>query len=377
MTKLIEFTTEQKNLIWQRFVKPSGGTEEEAKHFIEVSETFGLNPLLNDIVFQRFNTKQGPRVNFITTRDGLLRVASNQQGYVGAPNANVVRQGDEFEFIPSKGEVYHKFGEERSEILGAYAVMHHEKFRPVAVFVDFEEYYQANSGLANGRYANVWDSMPSAMIIKIAEVFVLRRQFPLGGLYTREEMSLEEEQEGDQSQPTPVNEQPKQQSQEQQKPKEPNNEPKEQSINESQIKELKSIANEIANVAGVKPEKILNVLGKPIEEIPLAQFDDVKDKFIELKERAISKAEKEVSSQNTVEETTNTQNGDNLTLVKKEEGTSPNGTPFIKVFTEENNSPIFANTADVIEQLKSVNEGNSFNAEIGEENGFLFLKSVV
>ena len=34
------------------------------------------------------------------------------------------------------------------------------------------------------------------MIQKIAEVFVLRRQFPLGGLYTREEMSLEENDNG-------------------------------------------------------------------------------------------------------------------------------------------------------------------------------------
>ncbi len=38
--------------------------------------------------------------------------------------------------------------------------------------------------------------MHSAMIRKIAEVFVLRRQFPLGGLYTREEMSLEENDNG-------------------------------------------------------------------------------------------------------------------------------------------------------------------------------------
>ncbi|MEM1504661.1 hypothetical protein RG959_14715 [Domibacillus sp. 8LH] len=34
--------------------------------------------------------------------------------------------------------------------------------------------------------------MPSAAIVKVAEVLVLRRQFPLGGLYTAEEMGLEE-----------------------------------------------------------------------------------------------------------------------------------------------------------------------------------------
>ncbi|RKJ30490.1 hypothetical protein D7X33_41430, partial [Butyricicoccus sp. 1XD8-22] len=183
---------DQKNLIFHRFVQPQNGTKEESDQFIEICETFGLNPLLNDIVFQKF----GSRVNFITTRDGLLRVATGQKGYVGAPNANVVREGDDFEFFPSKGEVHHKFGAKRGKIIGAYAVMKHATFNPVAVFVDFDEYYNANSGLKNSRSgkANVWDTMPSAMIVKVAEVFVLRRQFPLGGLYTYEEMNLEGEQ---------------------------------------------------------------------------------------------------------------------------------------------------------------------------------------
>src|SRR5690625_5416521 len=90
MEKAFTFSSEQKMLVWSRFVQPAGGTQEEADHFIEVCETFGLNPLLNDIVFQRFNTKNGPKTQFITTRDGLLRVATFQPGYVGAPNANVV-----------------------------------------------------------------------------------------------------------------------------------------------------------------------------------------------------------------------------------------------------------------------------------------------
>ena len=106
--------------------------------------------------------------------------SSLQKGYVGPPNANVVREGDTFEFIPSEGSVRHEFGQKRGQILGAYAMMHHKQFRPVAVFVDFQEYFQANSGELNNRYGNknVWDRMPSAMIQKIAEVFVLRRQFP-------------------------------------------------------------------------------------------------------------------------------------------------------------------------------------------------------
>ncbi len=194
MEKVITFTNDQKSLIWQRFVNPAGGTEDEVKHFIEVCESFGLNPLLGDIVFQAYGEGAKRRVNFITTRDGLLRIASRQPDYVGPPNANVVREGDEFEFLPSKGDVKHKFGKKRGQILGAYAILKHKRFNPVAVFVDFEEYFNANSGVQNSKYgnANVWDKMPSAMIVKIAEVFVLRRQFPLGGLYTSEEMQVDE-----------------------------------------------------------------------------------------------------------------------------------------------------------------------------------------
>src|SRR5699024_3269663 len=151
---------------------------------------------------------------FITTRDGLLRVSTRQPSYVGPPNANVVKEGDDFEFIPSEGSVKHKFGSKRGEILGAYAIMKHKKHNPVAVFVDFDEYYQANSGKINSRYGNenVWDKMPSAMIVKIAEVFVLRRQFPLGGLYTQEEMGLDETVQKETDQPN-VKADPKPQSQ--------------------------------------------------------------------------------------------------------------------------------------------------------------------
>lgn len=170
MSKALTFTNEQKSLIWSQFVQPVDGTESEAKHFIEVCEEFGLNPLLGDIVFQRYETKNGPIAQFITKRDGLLRVAARQPGYVGPPNANVVKEGDHFEFLPSEGTVNHKFGTKRGKILGAYAILKHAKHNPVAVFVDFEEYFQANSGKLNSRYgnANIWDRMPSASVTCIA-----------------------------------------------------------------------------------------------------------------------------------------------------------------------------------------------------------------
>ncbi|HBI04304.1 MAG TPA: hypothetical protein DDY49_09785, partial [Paenibacillaceae bacterium] len=193
MEKAFKFTEEQKALIWDRFVAPANGTQAEAQHFMEYCETFGLNPILGDIVFQKYETKSGPRINFIVTRDVLLRKASENPDYMGPPIANVVREGDEFEFIPSQGDVRHKFGQKRGRILGAYAVIPHKRFKSAPAWAEFDEYFQANPASQKGR-SYIWDSMPSAMIIKVAESICLKRQFPLGGgqLYTAEEMGLED-----------------------------------------------------------------------------------------------------------------------------------------------------------------------------------------
>ncbi|MFC2946761.1 recombinase RecT [Virgibacillus sediminis] len=85
MEKAIQFSNYEKSLIWNRFIKPVNGTQEEAEHFLEVCENFGLNPLLGDIVFQRYETKRGAKTQFITTRDGLLRVATRQSGMLARP----------------------------------------------------------------------------------------------------------------------------------------------------------------------------------------------------------------------------------------------------------------------------------------------------
>jgi len=372
MEKAMTFSDKQKGLIWDRFVAPTGGTQEEAEHFIEVCEQFGLNPLTGDIVFQRYNTKQGPKTQFITTRDGLLRVAHTQPGYVGAPNANVVRQGDHFQMNPTTGEVDHRFGQERGKIEGAYAVMNHKTFNPVAVYVDFEEYFNANAGTLNTRngYPNVWDKMPSAMIIKIAEVFVLRRQFPLGGLYTREEMSLENEEfaGGD----TKPNNQPNQNNQQQSKP-EQNDKPKVEYLTKEQVEKLEQKAQEIASIGNVKVEDILKTLGKPLEEIPAKEYNNINEILGTLKNRAENQKKKEQEPQQQEQG----QEGTVLNLVKKEVGVSRNGTKFIKLFVKEYKNPVFAKTEEAINDARSIQDNTSFTANLGQEGSFVTFEGLV
>ncbi|MFC5591672.1 RecT family recombinase [Sporosarcina soli] len=415
MEKVFTFTNEQKTLIWSRFVQPAKGTQEEANHFIEVSETFGLNPLLGDIVFQRYESKNGPVTSFITTRDGLLRVATSQDGYVGPPNANVVREGDKFEFIPSDGSVRHEFGQKRGQILGAYAVMHHKRFRPVAVFVDFQEYFQANSGELNNRYGNknVWDRMPSAMIQKIAEVFVLRRQFPLGGLYTREEMSLEVNDNGNSGNmdvPMKFNPAPIKQ----------DLFAENQQISETTTQQSNDNSLEGAFILqsfekGVSPQNVpfakLNVLDKATNEVSLVLVKGKEDvieslSHIQMRQELVLVIKKEngfnflesfshlQDNEQTVqseqkesvqdpiprENETASESLDAFILEKYEQGKTPAGISFAKMYVKNLASNaqtmVFAQGEEAVQQTKHLSEGGKFKMQTRTENGFTFFEKL-
>lgn len=183
MEKLINFNQEQLNMI-RYLVGVEKGTEMECKLFVEYCETVGLNPIMRQIMFQKRESKYGPRWYPLTTRDGYLWKARTSNDFIGGPRAGVVREGDEFGFDNVTGLVNHQFGAKRGNIIGAWAVMKHKRYEPASTFVEFKEYSDA------GANNPVWRSNPTAMIQKVAEVFVMRRQFPVDGLYTVEEFGV-------------------------------------------------------------------------------------------------------------------------------------------------------------------------------------------
>jgi phage recombination protein Bet len=183
MEKLIKFNQEQLNMV-RHLVALEKGTEMEFKLFVEYCETVGLNPIMRQIMFQKRESKYGPRWYPLTTRDGYLWKARTSNDFIGGPRAGVVREGDEFGFDNVTGLVNHQFGAKRGNILGAWAVMKHKRYEPASTFVEFKEYSDA------GANNPVWRSNPTAMIQKVAEVFVMRRQFPVDGLYTVEEFGV-------------------------------------------------------------------------------------------------------------------------------------------------------------------------------------------
>lgn len=179
--KQFELSQEQKSLIWVTKLLPARATAEEAHAFYSVAEEYGLNPLLGDIIFQKFETKYGPRVSYLVTRDALVKHAMRQDDFVNILSG-VVKEGDYFELNVVDGVPIHKFGTKRGHIIGSWAVIKTKSRGNTVVFADFPEYHRALS-----QKNPVWNNMPSAMIEKVAQSMVIKRTFPLGVIFVSED----------------------------------------------------------------------------------------------------------------------------------------------------------------------------------------------
>ncbi|MCX7922727.1 MAG: phage recombination protein Bet [Clostridia bacterium] len=191
------YTQEQIELIKNTIAK--GATDDELKMFTAVAQKYGLDPFIKEIWFiKRVKKVKGqngqwdyPRLSngevdykdaetlIMTSRDGYLKIAQRDSDFDGIVGF-VIRENDTFEVDAENYKVTHKFGAKRGKIIGAWAKVDHKKRKPVIVYADFEEYRSES---------NIWKQYPSAMILKVAEVLALKRQFGISGLVTREEMS--------------------------------------------------------------------------------------------------------------------------------------------------------------------------------------------
>ena len=208
-----QFTKEELDLMKKTILK--GVEKDNIEIFLYYAKTYDLNPLTKEII-PLVNSKgikeKDPNtgkwettayeqvITPLVTRDTYLKIANNRPDFEGIVSF-VVRAGDHFSIDSSTDTVVHKFGPEHANkpIIGAWAKLSMKGKKPFITYVPFSEY---NTG------KSVWYSNPSAMIQKVAEVFVLKRGCGIQGLVTEEEMmknypELEsgmEEQQGGQSQ---------------------------------------------------------------------------------------------------------------------------------------------------------------------------------
>lgn len=181
MQKVLEFTEEQKSLIWVTKVNPVKGTPEECAAFVMVCEEYGLNPLAGDISFQRYETDYGPRVSYIIARDGYLKHLYRQSDFVSI-NSGVVREGDHFKYDLNNEVIEHSFGAKRGPVIGSWALL---KTKNRGNFMDFADYNEYKEAI--GPKNKLWYKMPSAMIKKVAQSIVIKLAFPLGVNFVTED----------------------------------------------------------------------------------------------------------------------------------------------------------------------------------------------
>jgi phage recombination protein Bet len=178
-------TQEQIDLVKRTVAKEA--TNDELQMFLYLAQKYGLDPFKKEIWFIKRAKKVDGKYDYenadtiiMTSRDGYLKIAQSDPDFDGLKSF-VVREGDHFEIDAQTDQITHKFGAKRGKIIGAWAVAYHKKRRPVICFVDIDEYRQSSP---------TWSKYPSAMIQKVAEVFVLKRQFAINGLVTQEEIHI-------------------------------------------------------------------------------------------------------------------------------------------------------------------------------------------
>ena len=166
------FNESQVELIKNTVAK--GATTDELNMFMYLANQYNLDPFKKEIWFMKF----GGQTTMMTSRDGYLKYAQMHPEFEGLTSF-VVKEGDVFEVDASEYKITHKFGAKRGKILGAWCRCDRKGKKPFIAYVEFDEY---------NKNSNIWKSYPSAMIQKVAEVFVLKRAFGINGLVTKEEI---------------------------------------------------------------------------------------------------------------------------------------------------------------------------------------------
>lgn len=168
-------------------------TPAELYMFLTVAHRYNLDPFLKEIWFIKYERRGGVETRIETSRDGYLKIAQSRPEFKSVQGF-VVHENDTFSMKIEDGEVsniVHEFkAQDRGKILGAWAVAKAEGRENVYAYVPFSEYDKSST--SKGK-ENTWNTNPSAMILKVAEVFVLKRQFGISGLVTDVEMGTDAE----------------------------------------------------------------------------------------------------------------------------------------------------------------------------------------
>lgn len=150
------FTAEQKELIKKTVAEKATDTELEL--FLHLASSYNLDPFKKEIWFIKF--KEGDKPQIYTSRDGYLKIAHASGVFNGMESYTI--EDEKGNPIKAVCKVYRK-----------------DMDFPFKAEIKISEYKQNTQP---------WTKYTSAMGIKVAEVFALKRAFSVNGLVTSEEL---------------------------------------------------------------------------------------------------------------------------------------------------------------------------------------------
>ena len=166
-----------------------GASPEELAMFLYLANRYQLDPFLGEILLIRVKAKQPDgtyqeALRIYVPRDGWLKVAIRHPEYEGIDSAPVYEK-DEFQADFAEAKVTHRVTSPlRGRVVGAYAIARRKGRKPYLVVVSLEE--------VRGK-TPAWDTHPAIMAQTRAEVYAIRRQFEISGLYAPEEFGYASE----------------------------------------------------------------------------------------------------------------------------------------------------------------------------------------
>lgn len=163
-----------------------GATPEELYMFLSVANQSGLNPFAREIWFIPMGSGDKRKIRIETSRDGYLKMAHSDPDFLGVQSA-VVHANDTFTYAFGLDGTMASFNHEangfdRGAIVGSWAVARHKTKGSFYAIIPMDE---------ADKEVNAWQSNPSAMVMKVAEAFALKRIAGISGLVTGEEMGTD------------------------------------------------------------------------------------------------------------------------------------------------------------------------------------------
>lgn len=162
-------------------------TDRDATKFVALCVARKLNPFEGDAFLIGYDSQAGAKFNLITAHQAFLKRAELSAEYDGMKSGIIVSRKDRDnrgQLIDLEGDFYL----EGDVLMGGWATVYFKTRKvPMSKRIRLKRF---------DRGFGVWKEDPAGMICKCAEADALRSSFPtmLGGMYTKEEMELKEQQ---------------------------------------------------------------------------------------------------------------------------------------------------------------------------------------